>query len=122
MLLVSRSPKPLAMCMANAAVAAAPSGVGVPADWDAACERRRSFSISLAANPGLKPLLEADVGIGPGIGHDFVSMTELAVDVDSTSKSTLRSTPSFSPMTNASQMASVLMAATMLMQILVTCP
>ena len=73
------------MCIANAAVAAAPSGVGVPAICAADCDSRRSFSISLPEKPGLKPLLDAEPGTGPGMGHILLRMNELADEVDSTS-------------------------------------
>ena len=96
-LLKSRSPKPLATCTEKAAVAVAPSGVGVSAICAAACDSRRSLSISLAAKPGLKPLLDAEPGTGPGMGHILVRMKELADEVDITSYSVWRETPSFSP-------------------------
>ena len=43
-------------------------GVDAPAVAAAAWERRRSFNISFAMNPGLKPLDEAEPGTGPGSG------------------------------------------------------
>ena len=85
MLLVSRSPYPFPTCRAKAAVAAAPMGVAAPAVSAAACDKRRSLSMSFAMNPGLKPFVEAAVGTGPGNGQESLRMVERAVDVDSTS-------------------------------------
>ena len=67
-------------------------------------------------------MLDADPGTGPGIGHIRDRMKDPAEEVDITSNSVCRATPSFSPITNASAVASVMMPATMLLQIFVACP
>src|SRR5262249_20517090 len=56
------------------------------------------------------------------MGHILLRMNEAADEVDIPSYSVWRATPSLSPMTKASAVASVMIPATMLLQILVTWP
>src|SRR4051794_37060824 len=99
-----------------------PSGVTAPAALAASCDRRRSFSISAAAKPGLYSLLAGDVGTGPGTGQYVVSDQHCPDEVEATSNSAWCDSPSFSARVKASQTPIIEMPRIMLLQIFAACP
>ena len=64
--------------------------------------------------------LDGEAGSGPGTGQPISSIRVLPVEVEITSNSTCLSTPNFSPITNASEVARVAIAAIILLQIFTT--